>query len=134
MKKLQLLFGSLFTLLLITGACSHDESESALENTAKITINSPGNDGIFKEGETISINADAVGEFPLHGWNLKIVNKLKNTTIFEKKGEAHKTDLHVEAQWVVKITEHTDMQLQFSVELNRKGTLETKTVNFHCYN
>lgn len=136
MKNLKLLFlialMTVFTFL--GGACTHEEAEAAIENHATVTINSPGNDGIFKEGETILINVDAVGEYPLHGWKLKIVNKIKNTTVFEEEQHAHGTEIHLETKWVVKITEHTDMQLQVSAVLDHDGNLETKTANFHCYN
>lgn len=126
---------ALFALLLFIGfACTHDESESEEPNIAEITINTPTDNGIFKEGETIFINIDAVGKLPLHDWHLKIVSKASNTTVFEQEGEVHKTNFHLETKWVAKTNVHTDMDLLFTVELDHEGNEETKKVTFHCYN
>lgn len=129
---------SLFIIMLLSAtlavfSCKNDKEETEAKNHATITIHSPSAGAVFAKGDTIEIDADAVGELDLHGWQVQIKKKASGEVVFDDDAHKHGETLHVEKQWINNVTEHTDMQLIFSVALDHEGHLESDTVNFHCH-
>lgn len=135
MKNLKYAFPIIILLIATISvfSCKNDKEETEAENHATISIYAPTEGAVFAKGDTVKVDAKGVGELELHGWQVQIKKKASGEVVFEDDAHEHGDSLHIVKQWINNVTEHTDMQLIFSVALDHEGHLASDTVSFHCH-
>lgn len=132
MKKRFLFLLSALALmgLVCLNACKKDDNQT---NDATIEISSPTEGQMVMGGATLAIQATLTGKETLHGWKIEIRKKADDSVVYEVENHDHAVMLGINESWTNNMTDHTDLVLEVSAEIDHDGTFVSKTVNFHAH-
>ncbi len=119
-----LIFGSLFT------ACKKDHDHA---DEAEITIFSPSAGQTFNLGDTVFIKAKIEAESALHGWKVEIKKQSDQSVIFSADKHSHAATYNIDEYWVNGLTEHTNLDVVVTADIDHGGKTVSKSVSIHCH-
>ena len=118
-----------FIFVVSLASCKDDHDHGTF---ATITITQPQEMSVYDQGDTVFILGSIAGDGELHGYVAYIRNKATNDTVFYTLNHAHGVSLDINYQWVVDVSDHSDMELGVIVTIDHDDNAESKKVNFHC--
>ncbi len=118
-------------------SCKKDEEQEEPTPTptpqAVITINEPLANAMFNLNEEVHIDVDITASFEMHGYIVELINETSGEVVWSADAHDHATSFHVHDHWVNNVTDHSDMKLKVTAELDHDGNISTKEVHFHCH-
>ena len=117
--------------LTLIALCSCQKKDTTPVQTDKvsITFNSPAEGQVYHKGDTIIINAAVSYISELHGYELKLIDKSNNQTLFMTDEHSHTDKFNISTVWADTISAATTLKLELAVEVDHDGNTSTKEIN-----
>lgn len=106
------------------GSCSYPD--------ATISITSPVANHTYLIGDTITINAIGSHYQDLTGWNLSILNKTKDSSVYSLSSTDTGKDLSIKGAWINNVSDTSVMELSIVLKVNDSGKTVSQAIEFTC--
>jgi hypothetical protein len=100
---------------------------------ASITIHEPEEGQMFHLDDTVHVDIHITADFEMHGYEAWIINESAGDTVWTADVHDHGDSFEVHGEWIVDVTDHSDMKLKVSAEIDHDGNKTEKEVHFHCH-
>jgi len=110
-----------------------DETHPTPAPAATFTVSSPEEGKEYHHGMTIPITATISAASEMHGFEATITNTTTEEIVFEIHQHAHGEIIILDTSWTNNVAEHSSMVLVIEAVIDHDGTIESKTVSFHCH-
>ncbi|MFN8698428.1 MAG: hypothetical protein ACK500_06665 [Flavobacteriales bacterium] len=129
---------ALLSTAVVFSSCKKDEEQQ--EDTtptptpqAVITINDPLPNAMFSLNDEVHIDVDITASFEMHGYMVELINETSGEVVWTTDAHDHGNSFHIHDHWVNNVTDHSDMKLRVTAELDHDGATTVKEVHFHCH-
>jgi len=110
-----------------------DDEQVTPEAVATFEVASPEEGKEYHHGMEIPITIAIAATSELHGYEVTLTNTTTNEVVFEVHQHAHSQNLLIDESWINNVEDHSSMVLQVDAVIDHDGTIESKTVSFHCH-
>ena len=112
-------------------SCSKHRGDIAgVTPSSTVTVFSPAPNFVIHYGDSLEINAMAIAQNVMHGYDLKITRRNDTTALFFYHGHQHNDTLSIKGKWGNTIDTNTDLVLSVLVHLDHDGHTNEKKVAF----
>ena len=110
-------------------SCSKDDEDKKAEEPVKdlISIYSPSENQIFKNGDTLNIHAKISSSTKLHGYEITVMENLD--TLFSKDEHWHGFEIDLQEKWKIEVDSTTTLKVEVRVTLDHDGNEAAKDIN-----
>ena len=129
MKKI-VIWSFLFVLIVMWSCTKHRGDVEGITPSSTITVFSPAPNLVIHYGDSLDINASAIAQNTMHGYDLKITRRNDTTALFFYHGHQHNDTLSIKNKWANMIDKPADLVLTVVVHLDHDGHTKEKKVAF----
>lgn len=117
----------LLALLPSLGACEHEADLPAPHQppVASIAFSSPAEGTVYRNGDTVTIEAVAVSTEDFHGYTVSITKAGDTATYFLQEVHAHNDTLAIRHQWKDTLTAPANLEARITLVVDHDGNTLT---------
>lgn len=124
--KYLIIAGSVLCATIVLNSCKKADHHKDVTGLTTITITTPYENQVVKNGDRVSINAKITSPAKIHGYHMWIVSNSKDT-VFSKEEHVHGTDVTIADSWESNLSVVADLQLIISATIDHDGNTVKKT-------
>ena len=118
--------------ILIAGlySCQKKDNTAATPASVAISITSPANGQVYRNGDTISIDADVSYASELHGYEVKIIDTTSGFILYDDAQHTHDDHFSIHDKWVNTSVQPVTLKLSVVAAIDHDGNTAEKDIHF----
>lgn len=125
-------FRSIFVTLLLAGlySCQKKDNTPATPASVSINISSPASGALYRNGDTVFIDADVSYLSELHGYEIKITDTLSGFILYDDVQHVHDDHFSIHDKFVSTAAQATGLKLSVVAAIDHDGNNAEKDISF----
>ncbi len=110
-----------------------DDGSCTYTNTPpNFYLSSPAEGQSFGLNDTLFVLGTVESAYPLHGYEIRIMDNQYNDTMFSVHQHNHLSEMSLQASWINNVSSMSDVLIEIKAFINHEGDFVTKNLKVVC--